>query len=185
MRWERKEGMPQTALPQRLGKTLRLRYLGAALEPESPMILEALERSRAAEPLRRAIRSLADGGPAGDRIAVGPRCPPVKVERTLTKALLEYPELAVESIEIDATSGCEYFRGRIVLHTPEGSRSAVFDWDCKWRAEQEGWRDWFGFPDQARAAREFGWDCFRVWEDDAAPGVGAAAKADEPDAVPA
>jgi hypothetical protein len=149
------------------------------------MILEALERSRTAGPLREAILRLVNGAATGDRIVVGPRCPPVKVERTLTKALLEYPELPVESIEIDATSGCEYFRGRIVLHAPEGSRSAVFDWDCKWRAEREGLRDWFGFPDQARAAREFGWDCFRVWEDDTDPAVEAVRAADEPGAVPA
>jgi hypothetical protein len=40
----------------------------------------------------------------------------------------------------------------------------AFTWCCAWRAEQEGWRDCFGFWDQARAAREFGYRCFSRWE---------------------
>ena len=46
----------------------------------------------------------------------------------------------------------------------EGERQVRFHWDCKWRAQQEGWVDYFGFPDQIRAAREFGWRCFERWE---------------------
>ncbi|HEX8695519.1 MAG TPA: hypothetical protein VF746_24110, partial [Longimicrobium sp.] len=42
-----------------------------------------------------------------------------------------------------------------------------FVWDCKWKAEQHGWHDYFGFPDQGRAAREFGYDCFRAWVEEA------------------
>ena len=42
-----------------------------------------------------------------------------------------------------------------------------FTWCCRWRAEQEGWKDYFGFPDQIRAAREFGWDCFQRWSESA------------------
>jgi hypothetical protein len=38
-----------------------------------------------------------------------------------------------------------------------------FYWDCKWKAQEQGWTDYFGFPDQMRAAREFGYDCFRSW----------------------
>ena len=34
----------------------------------------------------------------------------------------------------------------------------------RWRAEQQGWVDAFGFPDQIRAADEFGWNCFHRWQ---------------------
>ena len=36
----------------------------------------------------------------------------------------------------------------------EDVRTVRFHWDCKWKAQQEGWSDYFGFPDQMRAARE-------------------------------
>ena len=55
---------------------------------------------------------------------------------------------------------------------PHGRRDAPgpFHWDCKWRAQQQGWVDYFGFPDQTRAAREFGFDCFRSWvEEEVSP----------------
>jgi hypothetical protein len=39
-----------------------------------------------------------------------------------------------------------------------------FAWDCRWRAQQQGWVDAFGFPDQIRAADEFGWNCFQHWQ---------------------
>jgi hypothetical protein len=44
-------------------------------------------------------------------------------------------------------------------------RTFAFVWDCAWRAAQEGWVDKRGNPDQVRAAREFGWQCFSVWND--------------------
>jgi hypothetical protein len=45
----------------------------------------------------------------------------------------------------------------------DGEHRIAFTWCCAWRAQQEGWRDCFGFWDQARAAREFGWRCFARW----------------------
>jgi hypothetical protein len=149
------------------------------------MILELLDRSGATEPFRDALVRFLGAGRPNDRVRFGPRCPAIKVQRTLTRVLLEYPDLPIESIDVDAASGCEFFRGRVTLHAGAESRAVTFDWDCKWRAEQEGWRDWFGFPDQARAAREFDWDCFRVWEEAAVAAVPVAIPADEPDAVPA
>ena len=53
--------------------------------------------------------------------------------------------------------------------SPPRARRVRFHWDCKWRALQEGWTDYFGFPDQVRAAREFGHDCFRLWEEERRP----------------
>lgn len=129
-------------------------------------IIELLEESGATEPFRDAVsRFLRDGQP-NDRVSFNSHSPPVKVARTLMKALEEYPRLDIESIDLRASSGCEFFRGTLELRSGEGVKSVRFHWDCKWRAEQMGWRDYFGFPDQARAAREFGHDCFRSWDEE-------------------
>jgi hypothetical protein len=148
------------------------------------MILDILERSRATPAFRDAVLRFRESGRPNDRIAFAARNPPVKVERTLKKALLEYPDLPLESIEIRAVSGCESFRGELTLLAEGTPLTVSFEWDCKWRAEQEGWRDWFGLPDQARAAREFDHDCFRNWR--AAPAAADVAPAEaQPAAVPA
>ena len=128
-------------------------------------IREFLERSSATEPFREAVAQFLRTGRSCDRIVFDYASPAVKVERTLTKVLEEYPDLALESIELRGSSGCEYYRGQLHLRSAEGERVVRFHWDCKWRAEQEGWKDWFGLADQARAAREFGYDCFRSWEE--------------------
>jgi hypothetical protein len=39
----------------------------------------------------------------------------------------------------------------------------AFVWDCRWRADEQGWIAPSGTPDQARAARVFGWRCFAEW----------------------
>jgi hypothetical protein len=149
---------------------------------------DLLDRSAASAPFREALAQFLRGGRPSERIAYGHGCPPVKVERTLHKLLVEYPGLPIESIEMHAASGCEYFRGRMIVRTADEERRVSFHWDCKWRAEQEGWRDWFGFPDQSRAAREFGWDCFRVWTEEEVISLGAGTRvvgAEEAEAVPA
>jgi hypothetical protein len=124
---------------------------------------DLLDRSAAAPEFRDAVARFLQEGRPNARVAFPSGAPPVKVERTLVKLLVEYPEHPVESIEIAARSGCESFQGVLTVHGGEEARRVEFHWDCRWRAEQEGWKDWFGFPDQARAAREFGWDCFRAW----------------------
>jgi hypothetical protein len=121
--------------------------------------------SRASHTFRAAVDEFLRTGRPNARLSFDARSPSVKVERTLTKVLVEYPELEIESIEIRAHSGCEYFRGELTLHTSGSSHVVAFHWDCRWRAEENGWHDYFGFPDQTRAAREYGWDCFRDWEE--------------------
>ena len=131
------------------------------------MILsQLLERSRASEGFRSSVQAFVSDARPNDRVTFDPYSPPVKVERTLTKLLEEHPDLEIEKVEIDGASGCEYYRGELRVHTSAGVRSVRFHWDCKWRALQEGWTDYFGFPDQTRAAREFGHDCFRLWQAD-------------------
>lgn len=129
-------------------------------------IFEVLERSRATQPFRDAVERFLREGRANERVAFNRECPPVKVERAVIKALEEYPELHIESIDLRGQSGCEFFRGSLEVHTPQELRHVRFHWDCKWKAEEMGWHDYFGFPDQARAAREFGHDCFRAWHED-------------------
>ena len=147
---------------------------------------DLLDRSAASAPFREALHQFLRDGRASGRIAFGVGCPPVKVERTLTKVLVEYPALPIESIEFHATSGCELFRGELWLRTADEERRVAFHWDCKWRAMEEGWKDWFGFPDQIRAAREFGWNCFRAWDEvEVTPLAAFDQPVDEARAVPA
>lgn len=130
------------------------------------MIQSILQRSSSTAGFREAVAVfLANGAPA-DRIRFDHRSPPVKVERVVTKLLATETDLEIESVEVDGASGCEYYRGELVVTLADGSaRRFSFDWDCRWRAEQQGWTDYFGIPDQIRAAREFGYDCFRVWRE--------------------
>ena len=152
---------------------------------------DLLDRSAATARFREALTQFLRDGRSSERIAFGHGSPPVKVERALAKMLVEYPHLPIESIEVRGVSGCEYFRGKLFVRTAAEERRVGFHWDCKWRAEKEGWHDWFGFPDQGRAAREFGWDCFRAWEEEEvspiAIAIDVASLTDvaEADAVPA
>ncbi|HEX8361087.1 MAG TPA: hypothetical protein VF613_13325 [Longimicrobium sp.] len=123
-------------------------------------------QSRASHAFLSALSAFRATGRPNERISFDRLSPPVKVERTLAKVMVEYPDLAIESIEVRGSSGCEFYRGTAVIRTAAEERHVRFHWDCKWRAEQQGWTDYFGFPDQTRAAREFGYDCFRVWQEE-------------------
>ena len=117
----------------------------------TPEFLEAIERYAA--------------GADEERIAVSRWVPRVKVLRVLTQLFDAEPELAVVRVALEAASGCSDFVGTLQVTTESSEHRFTFAWDCRWRAEQEGWTDPFGFPDQIRAAREFGWRCFARWEE--------------------
>lgn len=123
-----------------------------------------LEHSRVSAGFRESVAAFLKDSRPNEGVTFDPYSPPVKVERTLTKLLEAHPELEIERVEIDGASGCEFYRGELRVHTSDGMHRVRFHWDCKWRALQEGWTDYFGFPDQTRAAREFGHDCFRLWQ---------------------
>ena len=129
-------------------------------------------RSRATPAFRAALDDFLSDSRPSERIGFDYRSPGVKVERALTKLLIEHPELPIERVVVNASSGCEFFRGEIHVFAGGAEQRIRFHWDCKWKAMEQGWTDYFGFPDQARAAREFGFDCFRAWEP-AAPGEDA------------
>jgi hypothetical protein len=103
-------------------------------------------------------------GDRPDRVKVETYVPRVKVQRVLSQLLAAESGLEIEQVVIRGQSGCSDFVGSIDVQTSSGSHVFDFVWCCRWRAENEGMVDYFGYPDQMRAAQEFGWDCFRTWE---------------------
>lgn len=134
---------------------------------------QILARSQAAEPFKLAVRSYCAGENA-DRIAVQGFAPSVKVKRLLAHILATEAHLPIEQVSLNARSGCSDFVGTVQLRTETETLVYRFVWDCRWRAEQEGWTDCFGFPDQIRAAQEYDWRCFERWEPVAAPATSGA-----------
>jgi hypothetical protein len=128
-----------------------------------PTILPFLEAAAALPELKADVIAFVQGAPAS-RVLLDGFAPRVKVERVLTQLFHAHPELAVERIVLAGRSGCSDFSGSLTAQAGEIEHRFDFTWCCAWRAEQEGWRDCFGFWDQARAAREFGWRCFSRWE---------------------
>lgn len=131
----------------------------------TPSDFEPLLAASAATPaFRRELLAFAAGENA-DRIEARAHNPRVKILRTVAQLLVAEPALAVDRVSIQAVSGCSDYAGTLVATDAEGTAHAfAFTWDCAWKAEQVGYRDYFGLPDQIRAAREFGWDCFQQWE---------------------
>ena len=128
-------------------------------------LLALLDRSAATEAFKADVRAYLAHQPA-PRVATTRLAPRVKVARLLTQLLDAEPGLAIDRVRVDAVSGCSDFRGSVVVEDSAGTtRMFEFVWCCQWRANQEGWRDAFGFPDQIRAAREFDWQCFEQWSD--------------------
>lgn len=122
-----------------------------------------LQTSLATADFKLALASFLAGEPS-DRVKVESYVPHVKVRRLLTQLLVQEPSLEIERIVIRGFSGCSDFVGSLDVHTTSGPAVFDFAWDCRWRAQNEGFVDYFGFPDQMRAAMEFDWQCFRKWE---------------------
>ena len=129
-----------------------------------PSLLPYLDAAAIHPEFKRELLEFVRGGDAS-RIELEGYTPRVKVERVLTQLFHSHPELPVERVRLRARSGCSDFSGEIVAVTSDAAEHTFsFTWCCSWKAEQEGWKDCFGFWDQARAAREFGWRCFQKWE---------------------
>jgi hypothetical protein len=123
---------------------------------------QILAESRASETFKRAVRSYCSNGRA-ESIRVEGFSPAIKVKRLLAHMLANEPHLPIEGILLRAKSGCSDFTGTVLVQTIGETHVYEFVWDCRWRAEQEGWTDCFGFPDQIRAAQEYDWRCFERW----------------------
>jgi hypothetical protein len=122
-----------------------------------------LTKSRATEDFKTDLtRFLAGDRPS--RVKVESFVPRVKIQRLLSQLLAEEAALEIEQVTIRGSAGCSDFVGSIDVATRSGSHVFDFVWCCRWRAEREGFRDYFGFPDQSRAAQEFDWRCFQKWE---------------------
>lgn len=125
-------------------------------------IEQILAQSRAAEQFKADVRTFVERGSAS-RVEIVGHGPTVKVQRLLAQLLATESHLPIERVEIRGQSGCSDFVGTMRVTTMDTVEDIEFAWCCRWRAEQEGWTDYFGFPDQIRAAREFDWRCFESW----------------------
>lgn len=126
--------------------------------------MEALMTTSAAtSDFKSALASFLAGTPS-ELVKVENRVPHVKVRRLLNQLLAAEPGLEIERVVIRGLSGCSDFVGSLEVETKTGPAVFDFAWDCRWRAQTEGFTDYFGFPDQSRAAQEFDWQCFRQWE---------------------
>jgi hypothetical protein len=141
-----------------------LKYVCRVLTRLHPELAELLTESSASEPFKSDVARFVETGNA-DRLEIRGFAPRVKVTRVLTHVLANHPDLDIERVAVEARSGCSDFVG--ILEVATGSETKVFSfvWCCRWRAEQEGWTDYYGFPDQTRAAREYDWRCMQVWEE--------------------
>ena len=130
-------------------------------------LLAALDRSPCADSLKGEIRALFaqpfGSARSGTALLCTRSMPAVKVQRVLTMLFMQLGEMPIERIEIDARAGCSDFSGHVAVTVAGTTRVFEFVWDCRWRAAEEGWLDHWGEPDQIRAAREFGWNCFAKW----------------------
>ncbi|HVE78186.1 MAG TPA: hypothetical protein VNA89_04975 [Gemmatimonadaceae bacterium] len=129
---------------------------------------QILARSAADDAVKAAVRELAANpcGLATSRAAVAAArpAPAVKVLRVLTQLLHAEPALRVRRVRLDATSGCGDFTGILRVDADDERAEYAFSWDCRWRAAEAGLLDPWGYPDQTRAAQQFGWRCFARWE---------------------
>lgn len=121
-----------------------------------------LAASRATAAFAADVRAYGAHRDAPRVLAVRPS-PRIKVLRVITQLLHAEPLLGVDGVRVDAVSGCADYRGLVTATTDDGDHTFDFVWDCGWRAAHEGWLDRYGLPDQGRAAREFGWQCFATW----------------------
>lgn len=124
---------------------------------------QLLESSKATPEFAAALRAFAKTKTPSPLIKTKPGVPLVKAVRAISMALEQLPQEPIRSVEIEASSGCSDFRGRMIIHGAT-TRTVRFVWDCAWKAEQQGWKTMFGDWDQQRAAQEFGYRCFEVWQ---------------------
>jgi hypothetical protein len=121
-----------------------------------------LGKSHATESFKLDVAAFC-AGQAAPRVTVEGFVPRIKVERLLMHLLSTEVELPITRVSVRGRSGCSDFVGAVTVETVSETHVFEFVWDCRWRAEQEGWTDCFGLPDQLRAAQEFGWRCFQLW----------------------
>lgn len=131
--------------------------MGITVQPLDSLLMA----SAATEDFRDSVAALASGGPH-PHVKFVRAVPRVKALRAVMKLLEQEPRLSIREVEIDGQSGCSDFTGSLKVNG--GEAEFAFAWDCRWRAETEGWMTWYGVSDQQRAAQEFGYQCFVRFE---------------------
>jgi hypothetical protein len=128
-----------------------------------PTLDELLSASQVTPEFAEAAREVSSTGRSHDLLRFGPGNPPVKVLRALCGLLENHPQLVVRQVEVRGQSGCSDYRGELIVNG--GERRFAFVWDCAWKASQLDWKDYFGEPDQIRAARTYGYRCFQQFKE--------------------
>ena len=123
-----------------------------------------LSACRAHPEFKSDVLAFAEFAPAARVVSSG-HSPRVKVLRVVAQLLDREPDAAFESVRVSGSAGCCDFRGTVTAVVAGEERSWEFVWDCRWRAREAGFVDRSGYPDQGRAAREFGWRCFSIWRE--------------------
>ncbi len=122
---------------------------------------ELIQASAATSDFKAAIRTFV-AGLDSELIRCSAGSPRVKVLRVLMKLLETFPGEEISDVRIEGVSSCSAFEGKLWFG-PDGTE-VVFNWDCHWKAKQEKMNAWYGAPDQTRAAKEFGYQCFETFE---------------------
>lgn len=120
-----------------------------------------LARSSADESFKAAINQFCSDK-RSDLIQYPAGSPRIKILRVLMKLLEEFPNEPITDVHIEAKSTCSTYAGYVEFGP---NRSKVrFKWDCLWKAKQEGLVTWYGEPDQTKAAKTFGYQCFEEFQ---------------------
>lgn len=121
-----------------------------------------LRNSRAVDAFKQAVQKFARGENS-ELIQYSSGAPRVKIMRVILKLLESYPNEAISSVTIRGVSTCSTFHGELTFG-PQNQK-IVFNWDCRWKAEEAGLVTWYGAPDQSKAAQVFGYQCFRQFSE--------------------
>lgn len=120
-----------------------------------------IDNSAATDDFKQAIHIFTEGLET-DLLTYSKGAPRIKVLRVIMKLLETFPSEAISHLDVQAVSSCSGFEGHLTFGP---ARTKVkFNWDCRWKAEQEDMMAWYGMPDQTKAAQIFGYQCFKTFE---------------------
>ena len=122
---------------------------------------ELLRGSNASKSFKEAVENFAKGKDS-ELIQYSMGSPKIKVLRVLQKLFETFPGKPITNVVIDGYSSCSAFTGTLEF-APDQTK-VRFNWDCSWRAAQEGLKTWYGQSDQIKAAQLFGYQCFEIFE---------------------
>lgn len=131
-----------------------------------PTLETLLENSSATPEFKAAVSGMKNSGQAdGKLISLIGHPPAVKVLRTIQQLLDQFSDWQVSSIRLAGQSGCSNFNGELLVTFENGETKRVdFIWDCAWKAQEVGYKNFWGDPDQQKAAQEFGYQCFQKFD---------------------